>query len=336
MKYPGYLLNPGDMFQVDPEAILLATGKSKKGSSKTSESGDDGEASSKPLAADLWDVVKRTESLLTSIQESNEASSSSTDPPLNKHAARAAENSPSSLSLTDEHRAELGSLVRRAGRAVARRMRAQSTMPPEARNRSAMDDLVDALADLDLGRLPVESRIPEEEEGAEVAPEKVEAAETAAEKPTSDAVAAATEASNEANEPVVKTAANETEAETSAPDSDGAAKADSDAPTSVTTKSTATAEVTPLTPRLLASLRSLVLRALQNPYDPSKPYATPWRPRPYMPAFAFVPRYLEVDPLIGAAVYLRHPVARPGRAEVPTPFPLAQNQLAFNWYLRRR
>ena len=29
--------------------------------------------------------------------------------------------------------------------------------------------------------------------------------------------------------------------------------------------------------------------------DTSKPYATPWRPRAYMSAFAFIPRYLEVS-----------------------------------------
>jgi len=73
-----------------------------------------------------------------------------------------------------------------------------------------------------------------------------------------------------------------------------------------------------------------------NEYDPSKPYVTPWRPRDYMPAFAFIPRYLEVNQNICAAVYLRHPVARPGLAEVPTPFTYETGQLAFNWYLRRR
>ncbi|KAK3339335.1 hypothetical protein B0H65DRAFT_297303 [Neurospora tetraspora] len=69
--------------------------------------------------------------------------------------------------------------------------------------------------------------------------------------------------------------------------------------------------------------------------DPSKPYMTPWRPRNYMSAFAFVPRYLEVNQNICAAVYLRHPVARPGESEVPSPFSPTINQLAFNWYLRR-
>ncbi|KAH7136520.1 hypothetical protein EDB81DRAFT_844520 [Dactylonectria macrodidyma] len=73
----------------------------------------------------------------------------------------------------------------------------------------------------------------------------------------------------------------------------------------------------------------------ENPIDESKPYATPWRPRPYMSAFAFIPRYLEVNPNICAAVYLRHPVARKGLGEVPTPFNYLTNQLAHNWYLER-
>ncbi|KAF2450964.1 alpha-L RNA-binding motif-containing protein [Karstenula rhodostoma CBS 690.94] len=73
-----------------------------------------------------------------------------------------------------------------------------------------------------------------------------------------------------------------------------------------------------------------------NKRDASAPYATPWRPRDYMTAFAFIPRYLEVNQNVCAAVYLRHPVARPGLAEVPTPFHIETGQLAFNWYLRRR
>lgn len=73
----------------------------------------------------------------------------------------------------------------------------------------------------------------------------------------------------------------------------------------------------------------------ENPVDDNKPYATPWRPRAFMPAFAFIPRYLEVNPNICAAVYLRHPVARKGSAEVPTPFSYLTNQLTHNWYLER-
>ncbi|KAE9363638.1 alpha-L RNA-binding motif-containing protein [Stipitochalara longipes BDJ] len=85
-----------------------------------------------------------------------------------------------------------------------------------------------------------------------------------------------------------------------------------------------------------AALEAAIARIRENPADTAKPYATPWRPRPYMSAFAFIPRYLEVNHNICSAVYLRHPVARPGLAEVPTPFPAETQQLAFNWYLRRR
>lgn len=73
-----------------------------------------------------------------------------------------------------------------------------------------------------------------------------------------------------------------------------------------------------------------------NSRNAAAPYATPWRPKDYMSAFAFIPRYLEVNQNICAAVYLRHPVARQGLAEVPTPFHIETGQLAFNWYLRNR
>ncbi|KAK5047961.1 hypothetical protein LTR84_006151 [Exophiala bonariae] len=84
--------------------------------------------------------------------------------------------------------------------------------------------------------------------------------------------------------------------------------------------------------QLFAALQSMQ----ENPVDESKPYATPWMPRDYMSAFAFIPRYLEVNHNICAAVYLRHPVARPGLAEVPTPFNEYVNSTAYAWYLRRR
>lgn len=62
----------------------------------------------------------------------------------------------------------------------------------------------------------------------------------------------------------------------------------------------------------------------------------PWESKNYMSAFAFIPRYLEVNQNVCSAVYLRHPVARPGLAEVPSPFGEETQTLAFQWYLRRR
>ncbi|KAG6007910.1 hypothetical protein E4U21_005388 [Claviceps maximensis] len=85
----------------------------------------------------------------------------------------------------------------------------------------------------------------------------------------------------------------------------------------------------------MRNLARLLTYDEENPVDDTKPYATPWRPRPFMSAFAFVPRYLEVNPNICAAVYLRHPVARKGMGEVPTPFNYLTSQLAHNWYLER-
>ncbi len=96
------------------------------------------------------------------------------------------------------------------------------------------------------------------------------------------------------------------------------------------------AEASTLSPNQLRTLRNALQEARENPVDPSKPYATPWRPRQWMSAFAFVPRYLEVHQKVCSAVYIRHPVARPGLAEVPTPYGLEVNSLAHNWYLRRR
>lgn len=82
-------------------------------------------------------------------------------------------------------------------------------------------------------------------------------------------------------------------------------------------------------------VEAAIVEDRDNPEDRSKPYMTPWKPKPFMPAFAFIPRYLEVNQSICAAVYLRHPVARKGMGEVPTPFGRLVNELAFNWYLRR-
>lgn len=73
----------------------------------------------------------------------------------------------------------------------------------------------------------------------------------------------------------------------------------------------------------------------ENPVDETKAYNTPWAPRPYMKPWVFVPRYLEVNHKACAAVYLRHPVARRGAGEVPTPFSFLTNQLAHNWYVER-
>lgn len=59
-----------------------------------------------------------------------------------------------------------------------------------------------------------------------------------------------------------------------------------------------------------------------------------FHPKPFMGAFAFVPAYLEVAFDTCSAVYLRDPVARPGRTEVPSPFGPQTHALAYSYYQR--
>lgn len=66
-------------------------------------------------------------------------------------------------------------------------------------------------------------------------------------------------------------------------------------------------------------------------FDPTKPYRTPWRPRYYLSAFAFIPQYLEVNHNIGHAVYLRDPVAKPGISEVCAAHVGAREVLMNRW-----
>lgn len=96
------------------------------------------------------------------------------------------------------------------------------------------------------------------------------------------------------------------------------------------------AEADSLNPAQMLVLRDALTQARENPIDASKPYATPWRPRDFISPFAFIPNYLEVHQKVCSAVYLRHPVARPGLGEVPTPFHSETLGLAHNWYLKRR
>ena len=96
------------------------------------------------------------------------------------------------------------------------------------------------------------------------------------------------------------------------------------------------AEAASLNPAQMLVLRDALTQARENPIDASKPYATPWRPRDFISPFAFIPNYLEVHQKVCSAVYLRHPVARPGLGEVPTPFHSESLGLAHNWYLKRR
>jgi ribosomal protein S4 len=274
MRYPGYLLNPGDMFQVEPDLVLYATGAKKSVSTerkasriargkteKSTKASIEAEASStiedEPVESESQ---KEEEDQTHSDQEpSTSKSTKKSDPSASPSAlleiARAFQLSRSSI-LTIEDRFEQRRAQKHLHNIIAR-----SSIPT--------DDLQSV--DAQLAELTSQLTLH--------APKML----SFTQQPSS----------------------NENH-----------------------------------TPTMSAGDRNALKKILQaikdNPADDTKTYGTPWRPRDYMSAFTFIPRFLEVNQKICAAVYLRHPVARPGSAEVPSPYGFDSQQLAFNWYLRRR
>ncbi|EPQ51589.1 alpha-L RNA-binding motif-containing protein [Gloeophyllum trabeum ATCC 11539] len=68
------------------------------------------------------------------------------------------------------------------------------------------------------------------------------------------------------------------------------------------------------------------------------PNLTPFNLPKYASPFLFVPAYIEVSFPTCSAVYVRHPTARPGYSEIPTPFDADGEvvRLAWEWYSRVR
>lgn len=65
---------------------------------------------------------------------------------------------------------------------------------------------------------------------------------------------------------------------------------------------------------------------------------TPFHLPDYATPFIFVPAYLEVSFPACSTVYLRHPTARPGYSEIPTPYDADGEvvRLAWEWYAKVR
>ncbi|KAF2017980.1 alpha-L RNA-binding motif-containing protein [Aaosphaeria arxii CBS 175.79] len=258
MVYPGYMLNPGDMFQVNTESVMFATGAQKSRSS----TGRKVDAEKRAARADSWTNTTPTDA----------------EPSIAELAAKSTRSEPTPTELK-EH---LQTLMSNVEEVLAAEVKAKD----KQKFRSFRQEVKKAIA---LWKT--------------ASPETISTLDS-----QFDFLKARVAASS----------------------SDS--PADSSAPTSL------------ISPEDQLKLKQAFDRlkekaqydAAWNKRDASKPYATPWRPKDFMPAFAFIPRYLEVNQNICAAVYLRHPVARPGLAEVPTPFPFETSQLAFNWYLRRR
>jgi len=65
---------------------------------------------------------------------------------------------------------------------------------------------------------------------------------------------------------------------------------------------------------------------------------TPFNLPDYASPFIFIPAYLEVSFATCSVVYVRHPTARPGYSEIPTPYDADGEvvRLAWEWYSKVR
>lgn len=262
MIYPAYKLNPGDMFQVEPERVMYATGAPKPKSEDTS--------------------VQRVDAL------DEESVSEKTEEPASTEAA-----APVEAAAVVDPQDMLKSLLFHAKSILSEKANSSAKRKQELRSfqraiRKTMSRPAHAatlLPDLDAQLTEIMSKL------------NISTPDSASATPAGLS---------------------------STPD-----------PSSLSKQSTPGVSLT-ITNAEKRQLQLALEEARENPLDSTKTYATPWRPRDYMSAFAFVPRYLEVHHKICSAVYLRHPVVRPGLGEVPTPFGEELMGLAFNWYLRRR
>jgi hypothetical protein len=77
-----------------------------------------------------------------------------------------------------------------------------------------------------------------------------------------------------------------------------------------------------------------VLSELDSNGKPSTPFNLP----DYASPFLFIPAYIEVTFQTCSAIYVRHPTARPGYSEIPTPYDADGEivRLAWEWYVRVR
>jgi ribosomal protein S4 len=295
MIYPGYQLNPGDMFSVDPDRVLFGTGarKLKKTSNRSildvqrayakRQERDEGKAAKKATGKSARDESAEAEDLesgMDALTVESHAEEVTADEQRSKYSKDLKALVKRAKAILGDAKRDLSGKRKEELRSFSRQVKAVfNTLKKTdaAETEATLEGFETALAEI-LTKVPSDS-IPQSEK------------------------------------PAVETA----EGASSNPQMQDAAKTDA-------YRARKDAEL----------LHAALERARANPVDVDKPYATPWEPREFMSAFAFIPRYLEVNQNICSAVYLRHPVARPGLAEVPTPFSAETMALGFNWYLRRR
>ena len=294
MPYPAYRLNPGDMFQVDPDMVMMATGQQKRPESDNprkarARSSSNAEDDAEPVDEEAAEAEAEAEA-----EEDAEPVAAKEQDPDTTDAPE-----PEKVNFKPTRR-EVQKVVEQA-REVLREKELSAGQKQKLRGfiKQARSLLANA------GRLHITPR-------------------AVAVELTRLAIELSPQSSEKSSESGESSSSSSTSSKTRSDAEDG--------PLS----SFSPSDIEGLDEFERAALVELIQAEDDNPHDPSKPYLTPWRPREYMSPFAFIPQYLEVNQKVCAAVYLRHPVARVGSAEVPTPYPVTINQLAFNWYLRRR
>lgn len=276
MRYPGYLLNPGDMFQVDPERVMFATGQTKEPVDSAEEANENEGETEEANAEEAEVEAKTAEAQPAEVEEVD------------------VDRDPRDLlkDLLAQSRAILASPKEGLAAKRKQELRAFSTAVKKMLSRSKSSTILTDSLEAQFAELQNQLKIRRQTKGP-------------------------------------SQSSKERKAEGDGIPSEAAGVA---TPTADTRESYANN----ISDSEYDDLQAALLTMTENPVDDSKPYATPWTPRNYMSAFAFIPRYLEVNQNICAAVYLRHPVVRPGMAEVPSPFGEDVNSVAHTWYLRRR
>ncbi|TFK31632.1 hypothetical protein BDQ12DRAFT_660259 [Crucibulum laeve] len=73
-------------------------------------------------------------------------------------------------------------------------------------------------------------------------------------------------------------------------------------------------------------------------HDDTESGLTPFALPPYASPWLFIPAYIEPSFSTCSAIYVRHPTARPGYSEIPTPYDADGTlvRYAWEWYVKRR
>ncbi|KIV89153.1 hypothetical protein PV10_08745 [Exophiala mesophila] len=286
MKFPGYLLNPGDLFQVNSDRVMYAAGQPKENPAKVKAEKQVAEEAEAEAEAQAEAAAKEREEAIQSMVEKDEEEIAIDRDPrqvLKQLQAQA-------RTILSDSRADVGGKRKQDLRAFTRTIRQLLSQSKKG------DSIHSASLETQFAEIQEQLRIRQENKQRKSASESDGSSQKS----------------------------NDTDAEISQSKSLGVSEQADDN------------TVTILSSSEVSELYTAIKSMHENPIDDSKPYATPWMPRDFMSAFAFIPRFLEVNHNICAAVYLRHPVAKPGMAEVPSPYSEDTSTIAFSWYLRRR